>query len=345
MNRPTLRVTASRITRRSLLFVLLFVAFTPLRLAAQTSSPADPLPSWNNGPTKQSILDFVTKTTTAGAPDFIPVPKRVITIDNDGTLWVEQPMYTQLAFAFDRVKQIAPKHPEWKTTQPFQALLEGNMKTVAASGDAGLMKILIASEAGVTTDEYKKIVLDWLASHKHPRFKRPYTECVYQPMLELLAYLRANGFKTFIASGGTVEFMRPWTETIYGIPPDQVVGSTLKTQFVDTGKQPVILTLPALDFVDDGPGKPVGINKFIGIHPVGAVGNSDGDLQMLEWAGAGSGPHLLLLVHHTDAEREYAYDKASPFGRLDKALTEANAKGWTVIDMKRDWKTIFPPER
>jgi hypothetical protein len=330
--------------RRVLSFLILLCALLPTVLRAQGASASDPLPSWNDGPTKKAILAFVEKTTTPNAPGFLGVDERVITFDNDGTLWVEQPMYTQLAFALDRVKQLAPQHPEWKTEQPFQGVLEGDMKAVGATGEMGLMKLMMASHAGMTTDEFQKIVVDWMATHQHPRFKRPYTECVYQPMLELLSYLRANGFKTFIVSGGGVEFMRPWSQKVYGIPPNQVVGSSIKTQFELRDGQPVLMRLAELEFIDDGPGKPVGINRFIGIHPVGAVGNSDGDQQMLEWAASGSGPRLLLLVHHTDAEREYAYDKPSRVGQLDKALTEANAKGWTVIDMKRDWKTVFPPE-
>lgn len=328
-------------------FVLVTAAISLLFAAPlfpQAGSSSDPLPSWNDGATKRAILDFVAKTTTPNAPGFVPIPERVITFDNDGTLWVEYPMYTQLAFALDRIKQLAPSHPEWKTEQPFQGLLEGDMKAVAASGQAGLMKMMMASHAGMSSDDFQKIVVDWMATHQHPRFKRPYTECVYQPMLELLAYLRANDFKTFIVSGGGTEFMRPWTQKVYGIPPNQVVGSSIKTRFEMRDGQPILMRLPELEFIDDGPGKPAGINRYIGIHPVGAAGNSDGDQQMLEWAAAGDRPHLLLLVHHTDAGREYAYDKPSQFGQLDKALTEATAKGWTVIDMKRDWKTIFPPQ-
>ncbi|MGB6192283.1 MAG: HAD family hydrolase, partial [Terracidiphilus sp.] len=258
-------------------------------------------------------------------------------------LWVEQPMYTQLAFVIARVRELAPQQPEWKTTQPFEGVLEGDMKAVAATGEKGLMELMAATHAGMSLDEFHKIVLDWLATAQHPRFKRPYTECVYQPMLELLEYLRANGFKTFIVSGGGIEFMRPWTERVYGIPPEQVVGSSLKMKFEMTDGKPVLMRLPELNFLNDKEGKPVGIAQHIGHRPIAAFGNSDGDLQMLQYTAGGEGARLMLLVHHTDAEREYAYDRNSSMGRLDKALDEANAKGWTVVDMKTDWKAIFPP--
>lgn len=328
------------VLRRALLLALLaLAAFPKIGALAQT----DPLPSWNDGPVKTSITDFVARVTTPGSVDFIPVPERIATFDNDGTLWSEQPFYFQLAFAIDRIKVMAPQHPEWKTKQPFKALLDKDMKGLAATGEKGLLDIVAVTHTGMTTDEFSKAVLDWTASARHPRFNRPYTELVYQPMLELLAYLRAKDFKTYIVSGGGVEFMRPWVEKVYGIPPEQVVGSSGVVKF-ETGPdfKPVLMKLPKMEFVDDGPGKPVGINRFIGRRPVFAFGNSDGDLQMLQWTVAGNGPRFAGIVHHTDAEREYAYDRQSKIGKLDKALDEATAKGWTVVDMKKDWKVVFP---
>jgi phosphoserine phosphatase len=328
------------IARRSLaLTVLLFVCLLP-SAHAQT----DPLPSWNNTTPKQTIINFVQRVTHQGSPDFVPVDQRIATFDNDGTLWVEQPMYTEVVFILQRIHELAPKHPAWKTTQPFKGVLEGDIKAVAASGDKGIMQLFAAGETNMTVDEFHKIVLNWLATAQHPRFKRPYTQCVYQPMLELLAYLRANGFKTFIVSGGSVEFMRPWTEQVYGIPPEQVVGTAVKTEFQMVNGQADLMRLPQITFVDDKQGKPVGISSNIGRRPIAAFGNSDGDQQMLEYTTAGPGPRLALLVHHTDAAREYAYDRTSSVGRLDKALDEAEAKGWIVVDMKNDWKTIFPPQ-
>jgi phosphoglycolate phosphatase-like HAD superfamily hydrolase len=319
-----------------------YVAFAFGLLALAAIAQSEPLPSWNDTRAKKAIIDFVERVTKDGGPDFIPVSERIATFDNDGTLWVEQPVYTQLSFAFDRVKTLAPQHPEWKTEQPFKALLENDQKTLLASGEAGLMKIIAATHAGMTTDEFAATVIQWMATAIHPRFKRPYTECVYQPMLELLAYLRSNGFKTYIVSGGGVEFMRPWVQKVYGIPPEQVIGSSIKEKFEMHNSQPVLTRLPEVDFIDDGPGKPVGINKFIGKKPIAAFGNSDGDQQMLEWT-ASAKPSLMLIVHHTDADREYAYDRKSSVGKLDKALDEASAKGWIVVDMKQDWKSIFPP--
>lgn len=313
-------------------------------MVAQSPATRDPLPSWNEGATKKAIVDFVSRTTTEGSSDFVPASERIASFDNDGTLWVEQPMYTQFVFALDRVKALAPKHPEWKTEQPFKAVLENDQKTLLASGEAGVMKIMAASHAGMTTSEFATIVREWIQRAKHPRLKRPYTECVYQPMLELLAYLRAKGFKTFIVSGGGMEFMRPWAENVYGVPPEQVIGSSIKEKFELRSGEPVLLRLPEVNFVDDGPGKPVGISQYIGRKPIAAFGNSDGDQQMLEWA-ASSKPSFMLIVHHTDADREYAYDRASHVGKLNKAWDEATAKGWIVVDMKRDWKTIFPPDK
>ena len=330
-------------SRKFWLSVILCCAFliAPLTLARAQS---DPLPSWNDTAPKQAIIAFVDKVTKEGSPDFVPVADRIATFDNDGTLWVEQPMYVQLAFVLYRVKELAPQHPEWKTTQPFKGVLEGDMKAVAASGEKGLVEMAMATHAGMTVEQFQKIVSDWLATATDPKFHRPYTANIYQPMVELLAYLRANGFKTYIVSGGGIEFMRPWVEKAYGIPPEQVIGSSIKTEFKLVDGKPDLVRLPAINFIDDGPGKPVGINQFIGRRPIAAFGNSDGDQQMLEWTAAGSGAKFMLLVHHTDGMREYAYDRKSSFGKLDKALDEANAKGWTVVDMKNDWKTIFPPQ-
>jgi len=307
----------------------------------------DPLASWNDGAAKKNIMAFVGKVTTQGSPDFVPPAERIATFDNDGTLWTEHPMYTQLAFALDRVKALAPKHPEWKTQQPFKAVLDNDLKALAAGGEKGLVELVMASHAGMSTAEFEAIVTDWLDKARHPRFKRRYTELTYQPMLELLAFLRANGFKTFIVSGGGVEFMRPMTEKVYGIPPEQVVGSTIQTKYEIKDGKPVLMRLPKIDFIDDKAGKPVGINKFIGRRPVAAFGNSAGDREMLEWTGAGSGARLMMLMFHDDAQREYAYGPANglpdtKFGTFPQSLMdEAKQKGWVVISMKNDWKTIF----
>jgi hypothetical protein len=274
----------------------------------------------------------------------VPPEDRIATFDNDGTLWIEQPMYVQLAFALDRVKALAPEHPEWKDKQPFKAALEGDMKTLAASGEKGLIELIMATHAGMTPAEFQQIVSDWLATAKDKRFKRGYTKLVYQPMLELLSYLRDKGFKTFIVSGGGIEFVRNFSEPVYGILPAQVVGSSIKTKYELVDGEPALMRLPEMNFIDDKDGKPVGINQHIGQRPIAAFGNSDGDFQMLEWTTAGEGPRLGLIVHHTDAEREYAYDRDSTFGRLDKALAAAVENGWIVVDMKNDWKEIFPPE-
>jgi haloacid dehalogenase-like hydrolase len=327
-----------RFSRRALLTTLLAASLAGSAFA----QVSDPLPSWNKGATKKSITDFVARVTAQGSPDFVAPELRIATFDNDGTLWCEQPFYFQLAFAFDRVKAMAPQHPEWKTKQPFKALLEHDMKALAASGEKGLLTIVAATHTGMSVEEFSKEVLEWTASAKHWRFKR-LTELVYQPMLELMTYLRATDFKTFIVSGGGIEFMRPWTEKIYGIPPQQVVGSSGVTKFeLKPNGSAELLKLPKVEFIDDGPGKPVGINRFIGRYPIFAFGNSDGDLQMLQWTAAHPGARFMGIVHHTDAEREYAYDRNSRIGRLDKALDEAKKRGWTVVDMKADWKTIFP---
>jgi hypothetical protein len=301
----------------------------------------DPLPSWNETASKKAIVTFVERVTKQGSPDFVPEAERIATFDNDGTLWAEQPMYFQLLFALDRVKLLAPQHPEWATTEPFASLLKGDVKGALASGEPAVMKIVVETHTGMDSVEFSQIILDWIATAKHPTTGRLFTEMIYQPMLELTAYLRANAFKTFIASGGGIDFMRPWTEKVYGIPPEQVVGSSGKTRFELRDTRPVLMRLPEIDFIDDGPGKPVGINAHIGRRPIAAFGNSDGDLQMLEWAKGGGGVRFALIVHHTDAEREWAYDRKSSVGKLDKALDAAQAEGWTVVDMKNDWKRVF----
>jgi hypothetical protein len=322
------------------------VAFALAALAACNAFAqqiaSDPLASWNDGATKQAIVEFVAKVTNEGGPDFVPPAERIATFDNDGTLWAEQPIYIQFAFALDRIKALAPLHPEWKTQEPFASILKGDLDTALAGGEHALAEIVTATHAGMTTAEFEQIVKGWLATAKHPKRGLPYTRMIYQPMLELLNYLRANGFKTYIVSGGGVEFMRVFSERVYGIPPEQVVGSTGKLQFELRDNQPVLVKLPEVDFVDDKDGKPIGIQKFIGRRPIASFGNSDGDLQMLQWTTSGEGARFALIVHHTDPEREWAYDRASRIGRLDKALDEATAKGWTVLDMKADWKTIFP---
>lgn len=306
---------------------------------------ADALPSWNEGPAKQALLDFVARTTAMGGRDWIPVPERITCFDNDGTLWTEQPMYVQVTFAMDRVRALAGRNPQWRTQEPFRAVLDNDREAQATMGEKGLLEIMAASHAGLTTEDFRKAVLDWLATARHPRFKRPYTDLVYQPMLELLALLRANQFKTYIVSGGGIEFMRPWTERVYGIPPEQVVGSSGVTRYeLRANDQPILLKEPKVQFIDDGPGKPEGINQYIGRRPVLAFGNSDGDQQMLEWTAAGNGARFMGLVHHTDGVREYAYDRQSAVGKLDKAWDEAVRRKWTVVDMKNDWKVIYPFE-
>ncbi len=324
--------------------ILILLALVPaLVFGAQANAQdSDPLPSWNDGKSKQQIVQFVEKVTKTGSPDFVPAAERIATFDNDGTLWAEQPLYFQLFFAIDRVKELAPQHPEWKNKEPFASLLKGDMKAALAGGEHAILEIVMATHVGMTTEEFETIAKDWIATARHPTTKRPYTKMVYQPMLELLAYLRANDFKTFIVSGGGIEFMRPWVEAVYGIPPEQVVGSSIKTKFEMRDGKPVLVRLPELSFINDKDTKPVGINAHIGRRPIAAFGNSDGDLQMLQWTTAGPGPRFALYVHHTDAEREWAYDRKSSIGRFDKGLDEARAKGWTVVDMKKDWKTIFP---
>jgi len=300
---------------------------------------ADPLPSWNDGPTKRSITDFVARVTKPSGPDFVPVSERIATFDNDGTLWVEQPIYTEAIFTNDRIEQLASAHPDWKRKQPFAAVLNHDTKALAASGQKGVAQLLMVTHTGMTTEEFDRIVSEWIDHTQHPRFKRRFTQCVYQPMLEVLTYLRQNGFKTYIVSGGEQEFMRPWTEKVYGIPREQVIGTQIKTELKDGA----LMRVSQVDSVDDGPGKPVNIGRFIGKRPIAAFGNSDGDQQMLEYTAAGRGPTLEVLVHHTDAQREYSYDRESKVGRLDKALDEAQEKHWVIVDMKTDWKEVFPP--
>ena len=323
------------------------MAIIPCILALLISSAraGDPLPSWQDTAPKKAIVAFVAKVTKPGSPDFVPVDERIATFDNDGTLWAEQPVYFQTCFAFDRIKALAPQHPEWTNQEPFASVLKGDLKSALAGGDQAQLEMMLATQSGITTDEYEKSVTDWIATARHPQTRRLYTGMVYQPMLELLAYLRANGFKTFIVSGGGIDFMRPWAEKVYGIPPEQVVGSSLKTKFELRNGQPVLVGLPEIDFIDDNVGKPVGIQSHIGRRPIAAFGNSDGDLQMMQWTAAGSGPRFCLFVHHTDAEREWAYDRKSADGRFDKALDEALAKGWTVVSMKDDWKVIYAGDK
>ncbi len=322
------------------LIATLFLALT-LSLAGQGAT-ADPLPSWGDGPAKLAITAFVATVTTADSADFVPPAQRIAVFDNDGTLWVEQPMYTQLAFVLDRVKTLAPQHPEWQDRQPFKAAIEGDMQTLGESGMEGLMQLLMVTHAGMTSEEFETMATDWIAKARHPRFNRPYTELVYQPMLELLTYLRANGFKTYIVSGGGVDFMRPWTEPVYGIPPEQVIGSQIAQTFSIRDGQPVLVREPKVFFIDDKADKPVGIQRHIGRRPILAFGNSDGDLQMLQWSTAGTGPRLGLILHHTDAEREYAYDRTGHIGRLNKAMDLAPKNGWVLVSMKDDWQSVFP---
>jgi len=314
-------------------------------LLASSVQAADPLPSWNQGVARQSILDFVAVVTNKNNKNYVPPAERIAVFDNDGTLWSEQPMYFQLFFAIDRVKALAPGHPEWKNKEPIASLLKGDMKSALAGGEKAILDIVMATHADNTTDEFASIVSDWIKTAKHPRTKRRFTEMVYQPMLEVLDYLRANGFKTYIVSGGGIEFMRPWTSEIYGIPPEQVIGSSIDTKFEVRNGQPVLVRLPKLNFLDDKAGKPVGIHRHIGRRPIAAFGNSDGDLQMLQWTTSGAGARFALYVHHTDNVREWAYDRKSSIGHLDKGLDEARAKGWTVVDMKKDWKVIYPAVR
>jgi phosphoserine phosphatase len=307
------------------------------------SVAADPLPSWKDGHAKQAINSFVTDVTNAASEDFVPPAQRIAVFDNDGTLWVEQPMYTQLAFILDRVKALAPVHPEWQEQQPFKAALEGDLATLGAAGNEGLLQLAIATHSGMTSAEFETTTLDWIGAARHPRFQQPYTQLVFQPMLELLEYLRGNGFKTFIVSGGGADFIRPWSEMVYGVPPEQVIGSQIQLAFQMRDGKPVLMREPKVIFIDDQAGKPVGIARHIGRRPILAFGNSDGDLEMLQWATGGAGRRLGLILHHTDGEREYAYDRKSPFGRLDKAMDLAPQNGWVLVSMKDDWSQVFAP--
>jgi len=303
----------------------------------------DVLASWNEGPARTRIVEFVQSSTDAASPGYVAPEERIAVFDNDGTLWSEQPAYFQLLFALDRVRALAPEHPEWKTTQPFKAALEGDMAALAAGGEHALLELVMATHAGNTTDEFRAIVRQWLATARHPTLGRPYTGLVFQPMLELLGYLRANDFKTFIVSGGGIEFLRAFAEDVYGIPPEQVVGSSIRTKYEVRDGQPVLVRLPEIDFIDDKAGKPVGINRHIGRRPILAFGNSDGDFEMLEWTTAGSGPRLGLLLHHDDGDREFAYDRKSAAGRLDRGLDEAGRRGWVLVSVKDDWRVVHPP--
>ena len=328
--------------RRAFLGSLAAVGALLAGCAAPSTRPADPLPSWNDGPARKSIVAFVAKVTQEGTAGYVPPAERIAVFDNDGTLWSEQPVYVQLAFALDRVKALAPQHPEWQTQEPFASLLKGDVANALAGGEQAIARIIMATHAGMTTGEFATVVQDWLATARHPVTGRPYTGMVYQPMLEVLAYLRANGFRTYIVSGGGNEFMRPWTERVYGIPPEQVVGSSIKTRYEVRDGKPVLVRLPELDFIDDKAGKPVGIQKHIGRRPILAFGNSDGDFEMLEWTTAGEGPRLGVILHHDDAAREVAYDRKSHIGRLERGLDEAGRRGWVLVSMKDDWRTIYP---
>jgi phosphoglycolate phosphatase-like HAD superfamily hydrolase len=323
------------------LFGFLACAQSAPRTSDLAAPPGATLPSWNDGPSRKALTSFVSSVTTQGNPDFVTASERIAVFDNDGTLWAEQPIYFQLAFALDRVKQLATQHPDWQTRQPFKSVIAGDLKAIMAGGEHALMEIIAASHAGNTTAEFEQIVKDWIATAKHPKTGRLYTEMVYRPMLEILDYLRANGFKTFIVSGGGVEFMRPWAERVYGIPPEQVVGSRIKTKYEVRHGEPVLARLAEIDLIDDQAGKPVGIQQVIGRRPTIAFGNSDGDFEMLEWTTTAAGPRLGVIVHHTDAEREWAYDRESSVGRLARGLDEAAHRGWVVVDMKREWARIF----
>ena len=322
------------------LSLLLTAALISPLLAAEP--PA--LASWQDSAPKQAITAFVTKVTTPDSPDFVPPAQRIAVFDNDGTLWGEQPMYFQAFFAFDRVKALAPQHPEWKDKEPFASVLKGDLKSALAGGEHALLELVIATHANTTTEEFEQAVSSWIASARHPQSGRPFTEMVYQPMLELLAFLRHHQFKTFIVSGGGIEFVRPWAERVYGIPPEQVIGSSIRTRYDLRDGKPTLLRLPEINFIDDKAGKPVAINQHIGRRPLMAFGNSDGDFEMLAWTTSGPGPRFGLLVHHDDPNREFAYDRSSSIGRLDKALDAAPANHWSVVSMKNDWLSIHPPK-
>jgi len=333
----------------SLAFVfLLFLAACQQQLKEVQTAPTDPLPSWNDGKTKEAIISFVHTVTDKNSPEFVEPADRIATFDNDGTLWSEKPVYFQFLFAIDRIKVLSPEHPDWKTTQLFKAALENDLKTLMESGVHGLIEIVTLTHAGMSTDDFEEIVSDWITTAKHPdpRFKdRLFTEMVFQPMLELMDYLRANEFKVFIVSGGGIEFMRPWTDRVYGVPAEQVVGSSIKVKYEYVDGKPVLMRLPEINFIDDKEGKPVGINKHIGKKPIFAFGNSDGDRQMLEWAQSNTGKTFQGLVHHTDSIREWAYGADSKIGTFSNSLMqEADTSGWHVVSMKTDWKVIYPSE-
>ncbi len=323
---------------------LILLSFLVQTVCSFSSAVAEPLPSWNSNKTKRTLVEFVESTTTPGSKKFLEPSDRIAVFDNDGTLWAEQPVYFQALFIFDRIKQLAPKHPEWKTEEPFASVLRDDYKSALAGGKESLLKMTMATHAGLTTEDFHGIVKQWIDSAKHPKTSRPYTEMIYKPMLELLEYLRDNGFKTFIVSGGGIEFMRPWVEKVYGIPPEQVIGSSIETKYEVKNGTPSLVRLAELNFIDDKAGKPVGINQHIGRRPVLAFGNSDGDFEMLEWTTAGKGPRLGVLIHHTDSKREWAYDRKSHIGKLERGLDEAKTRNWLIVDMKRDWEEVFLPD-
>jgi phosphoserine phosphatase len=325
--------------KQTLLYLFAFLLLLQLAACAAVD---DPLPSWKDGPARGAIVSFVEAADNTGSPGYIPEAHRIAVFDNDGTVWAEQPAYFQLFFVIDRIKAMAPRHPEWKDKEPFKSVLSGDMKTALSGGEHAILELVAATHSGMTTEEFENDVRHWIATARHPTSGRPFTEMVYQPMVELLGYLRARGFKTYIVSGGGIEFMRPWTEATYGIPPEQVIGSSLKTKFEIRDGKAVLVKQPEVGSLDDKEGKPVNINLHVGRRPVAAFGNSDGDLQMLQWTASGGGPNLCVLIHHTDAAREWAYDRTSHVGKLDKALDEASQRGWTVVSMKDDWSKVFP---
>ncbi len=334
------------LSKQSLILIIIFIWFSACQTQQkqQESSPeiiTNPLPSWSDTENKKAIMQFVESVTDEDSPDYRPPSDRIAVFDNDGTLWSERPVYFQLYFALDRIRAMAAEHPEWKNEQPFKAVLEDDMQAILASGEHGLLQLIMASHSGMTTTAFEEIVKDWISTARHPETGMLFKEMVYLPMLELLDYLRANEFKTYIVSGGGIEFMRPWTEEVYGIPPEQVIGSSIKTKFEMVNGNPQLIRLPEIDFIDDKEGKPVAIHKFIGKRPIAAFGNSDGDLQMLQWTEAGEGKELLVYIHHTDSAREWAYDRNSHVGKLDKGLDEALSKGWIIVDMKGDWNAIY----
>ena len=335
--------SVTRRLRRSIASLLL-VCVSCSAVAGQVDA-VDPLPSWKEGPGRAAIIAFVERVTDEKSPDYVAAAERIATFDNDGTLWAEQPAYFQLLFAIDRIKALAPEHPEWQTQEPFASVLKGDMKAAMAGGSAAILEMVAATHANMSVEDFERVTKEWLSTARHPTTGRRYTQMVYQPMLELLAYLRANGFATWIVSGGGIEFMRPWVEGVYGIPPQQVVGSSIKTTYEVRDGVPTLVRQPAINFIDDKEGKPVGINQHIGRKPIMAVGNSDGDFQMLEWATSGSGSGLAVLIHHTDADREWAYDRQSHIGQLQRGLDEGPGRGWVIVDMKQEWKQIFPTLR